>query len=103
MLKTYTHVLHGSSPTIAYDEHRESLIAVSGRILAIGSQQAIHIYDINNVTPTCTDPGSESCKISFISSFPVIDIDDSINIRGICFLRGGLLAVEGVGHKGTST
>jgi len=100
--ETYTHAIHGQFSLPPQDALlRQSLIAVSGRLIAIGAGNHIHLYDSHDVSNVSGVLGTGSCKFRFLCSFPIMDINDSVTVTSLLFLRGGHLALSGLCAKGT--
>lgn len=100
--EAYTHAIHGQFSLPPQDALlRQSLIAVSGRLIAVGAGNHIHLYDSHEVSNVTAVLGPGSCKFRFLCSFPIMDISDSVTVTSLLFLRGGHLALSGLCAKGT--
>jgi hypothetical protein len=78
----------------------QGLLAAYGRIVAVANAGHIDVYDAGEVVEMTSVLGAGTCKFRFISSFSVSDIQASVDISSVCFLRGGLLAVAGLCTRG---
>ena len=79
---------------------QQSLLAASGRVLAVAGALAVDLFDTSDVADLSGVLGPGRCKMHFIASFPVMDIADPVAVRSLCFLRGGLLALAGTCSRG---
>jgi hypothetical protein len=81
---------------------RQSLIAASGRLLAVCSPGAlaVDLFDACDAADLSGVLGPGRCKLRFLASFPLLDISDAVAVQALCFLRGGLLALAGTCSRG---
>ena len=100
----WTHSYHGAGASLPPSEaaSRQSLLAASGRLLAVCTPGAlaVDLLDASAVADLSGVAGPGRCKARFIASFPVLDIADAVAVHALCFLRGGLLALAGSCSRG---
>ena len=115
MSLVYTHTLPGCPVGLEELLRRQSAVAAFGRVVAVATPSGVDFYDANSVTelstvldagtsplatrptmsipPTATPAGA--CKLRLLSSFPVVDAGQPVDVSAVTFLGSGLLSLAG--------